>query len=65
MDRWKVEMSPIAARSFAWHPDDRYRVVQRTNVNDRDVGRVWIVECDEAAADELRRRPGVVSVTPA
>ena len=59
MGQWKVGVKP---RTRPYLGDERYRLV---SVGERYVGvDVAIIACDEAAADELRRRAGVLSVRP-
>ena len=57
MARRKVAVKP---RTAPYRGDERYEVV---SVGERYIGvDVAIIECDEVAADELRRRPDVLSV---
>ena len=59
MARWKVAVKP---RTRPYSGDERYRLI---SAGERFIGvDVAIIECDEAAADELRRRPEVPSVRP-
>lgn len=58
MSRWKAEMVPDAEQ----HLDSpEYELVSRH----RFIGNtVAVIECDEAAAAELRNQPGVILVVP-
>jgi hypothetical protein len=62
MNRWKVEVDPAAERELAL--DDRYRVVSRLRFLNGRPGLILEVECDEAAAGELRGRGGILLVLP-
>ena len=44
--------------------DDRYLVLSSTRVISRGGGLILEIERDDDAADALRLKPGVVSVTP-
>jgi hypothetical protein len=62
MKRWEVKID----RAINPDPvlDDRYRELERVRVIERDGGLILHIECDDTAAEDLRRRPEVVSVTP-
>jgi hypothetical protein len=64
MRRWVVEINRAANPDPAL--DGRYQeVARRRQVLSRGGGLILEVECDEAAADELRGQPWVVSISPA
>jgi hypothetical protein len=58
VERWKVEVKP---RTQPYLNDDRYRLIDRKSFIGGDVVKV---ECDAAAANDLRQHPDVLAVGP-
>ena len=62
MQVWTVELDRAIDTERVL--DDRYLVLSSTRVSGHEGGLILEVDCDDDAANDLRLRPDVVSVTP-